>query len=283
MIDFSVHGSSHSFFKTARATDHVAELCMLMHGDIDDFLWRKKSPRDGIVVRRILDALSERIRTKKNFAAAELLYAIATYASFEVLDLHLRSPALFNKIVPRRTLLPCLISIHPNTAKVIAIMRDNARLGTETWESRFIRSRPWFTSDAAANVYARAIITGVELNQDLEPIEQQQKSWEPFDRKNHVKTHVLPFPRYINGIDKIPVPISPESVLQYWRKGKEMILEEMPNFHFHPEWKAYHRRSYKDGAKRGAIQHAIFKDILVALRTIAGANKTANKRSLQRC
>jgi len=253
-----------------------------MHGDIDDFLWRKDSPRDGIVVRKILDALSEKIRTEKNFAAAEMLYAIATYASFEVLDLHLRSPALFNKIAPGRTLLPCLISIHPNTAKVIAIMRDNARLGTQTWESRFIRSRPWFTSDTAANVYARAIITGVQLNQDLKPIEQQQESWEPFDRENGGKTHVLPFPRYINGIDKIPAPISPESVLQYWRKGKEMILEEMPNFHVRPEWEAYHRRSYKDGAKRGAIQHAIFKDILVALRTIGGAKKTANKQRLQR-
>jgi len=47
----------------------------------------------------------------------------------------------------------------------------------------------------------------------------------------------------------------------------------MPDFYLRPEWNSYHeKRNYKDGGKKGAIQHAIFKDILAALKTIAGAN-----------
>ncbi len=251
---------------------------MLMHGDTDHFLWRKKSPSEGIAMRKIVDALAERVRTKKELAAGEMLYAIATYSAFEVLDLYLRNRELFNKIAPGRTLLPSVFSIHPNTVKVNATMQRDARLGTNTLESRFIGSKSWFTSDTSANVYARAIITGVGLNQNLQPIDQQQKSWEQFDRDNGVRTQVLPFPRYVKGIDQIPVPISPESVLAYWRKGKEMILEEMPKFHLRPEWQSHCKRSYKNGAKSGAIQHAIFKDILIALRTIAGANRSVRKR-----
>jgi hypothetical protein len=89
----------------------------------------------------------------------------------------------------------------------------------------------------------------------------------------------LPFPKYIEGIDVIPVPISPGCVPDYWRKGKEIMLEEMPDFHERPEWKNYRARRYAHGAKRGSIQHAIFKDILIALRTIAGANRCMNRES----
>ena len=54
------------------------------------------------------------------------------------------------------------------------------------------------------------------------------------------------------------------------------MLEEMPDFHERPEWKNYRGRRYAYGAKRGSIQHAIFKDILAALKTIAGGNGGAN-------
>jgi hypothetical protein len=273
LINFSVHGGSESAFHTSRATDHVAELCMLMHGDIDPCLWRKRSPRDGVTVRKIIDALLHQVRESRDAASAERLLSIATYASFAVMEVYVRHRPLFDRIAPRRTILPCLTSIHPATGAVMATMREDSRLGTQTPESRYIGSRAWFTSDAPANVYARAIITGIELNRNLDPIEKQQATWKPFDRKNDSRTYVLPFPRYVSGIEVIPVPISPDSVPQYWRKGKEMILEEIPDFIDRPEWRHYHRRSYKNGATPGAIQHAIFKDILIALRTIAGANR----------
>jgi hypothetical protein len=253
-----------------------------MLDDTEDFLYLKLSPRDGLATRRRLDMLADRVRSEKDIAAAEMLYAIATSATFEVLRIYERNRELFDRITPRRKLLPCLHSIHPNTAKVTAMMKKDARLGAQTWESGLVGSKAWFTSDAPANVYARAIINTIELNQGLEPVEVQQKGWASFDRKNRTKTTVLPFPRYIEGIDEIPAPISPESVPQYWRKGKEIMLEEMPDFHLRPEWKIYHERSYKDGAKRGTVQHAIFKDILAALRTIAGANKGKTIKQPQR-
>src|SRR5260370_25835454 len=112
--------------------------------------------------------------------AAETLWSIATYAAFEVLVLYLRNRPLFDKLSSRRALLPSLMSIHPNTAKVMARMSKDARLGRVTFESRQIGSKAWFTINAPANVYARAIITSVVLNQDLEPLETQHKGWMSF-------------------------------------------------------------------------------------------------------
>jgi hypothetical protein len=152
-------------------------------------------------------------------------------------------------------------------------MEKAAHLGQRTRDADRIKSKSWFTNDAPANVYARTIITSIEMNRNLDPVRVQRKSWIPFDLKNGVRTRILPFPKFITGIELIPVPITSVAVLDYWRKGKEMILEEMPEFHLRPEWKDYHNRNYKNGPKKGAVQHAIFKDILVSLRTIAGSSK----------
>jgi hypothetical protein len=253
--------------------DHVAELSELLGYDTAPAFWFDKAAKEGIKARKILYQLADNVQKSNDVDAARTLYAIATYASFEVMLLYLRRPELFNFIAARCTILPCLASIHPNTSKVMAAMRRDAPLGKLTPESHVIGSRAWFTSSKPANVYARAIVTAISLNQGLEPIAQQKKTWAHFDKVNHCKTRLLPFPAYIEGIDRLPRKSSPDCVLQYWRKGKEMILEEMPNFHLRPEWRAYAERRYQNGAKTGAIQHAIFKDILTALRLMAGSRR----------
>jgi hypothetical protein len=254
--------------------DHIAELCDLLHDDIDPYLWFNKTDKEGLAFRQMLETLGKRIAQGKDLRAAEIIYAIATQAAFEVLEMYLRQPDFFNRIAPRRKLLPALLSIHPDTAKVVDQMRSDARLGTRTHHARQVGSKAYFVSDSPTNIYARAIIASVEMNRDLEAIETQQAGWAAFDRKEGVQTVVLPFPKYAQGLDQLPIPITPESVLQYWRKGKEIILEEMSDFHLRPEWQKYREaRNYTDGAKKGAIRHAIFKDILIALKTIAGANK----------
>jgi len=89
-------------------------------------------------------------------------------------------------------------------------------------------------------------------------------------------------PKWTEGLLALPRPFGLETVDAYWRKGKEMMLEDMPEFHLRPEWKDYRSRRYKHGAKAGAIQHAIFKDILAALRTIARGKERAALRKANR-
>ena len=72
-------------------------------------------------------------------------------------------------------------------------------------------------------------------------------------------------PKWTEGLKELRPGLNPKSALDYWRKGKEIIVEELPDFHLRPEWKPYRERTYKSGAKTGVIQHAIFKDILSAL------------------
>ena len=240
--------------------------------DIYPFLL-KATNREGSKVNKIIRHLEDRVG-ENDLNAAKTLYAIATQTAYDVLDLYLHHRELFDQIAPRREILPSLFSIHPGTANVIERMRRDSRLGKRTRYARQVGSKAYFISDTPANIYARAIIHSIEMNGRLESIESQQAGWAAFDRKHGVRTVVMPFPKYIKGIEKIPIPIAPENALQYWRKGKEIILKEIPEFHLRPEWADYrNKRAYQAGRKKGAIQHAIFKDILAALRTIAGSNQ----------
>lgn len=273
LIEYCVRGRSHPILKSRVVDDHSGDLCLLVMDDTEDFLLVKDAPREGKAVTTILHELGLRVHTCEDMEAAKMLYAIAVEAADEVLSLYLRHRQLFDKITPYRKTLPCLHSIHPDTPQINRRMIADARLGSKTEHARQVGSKPYFVSDTPANIYARAIITSIEMNRHLDPVEKQQKSWASFNRKEAFRTVVLPFPKYVGGIETIPVPISPENVLQYWRKGKEIILEELPQFDERPEWEQYRRRKYKDGGKPGAIRHAIFKDILIALKTIAGMNK----------
>jgi hypothetical protein len=153
-------------------------------------------------------------------------------------------------------------------------MRRDSRLGEQTDDAWRVGSKAWFVSDKPSNVYARAILNCIRCNLDLSPIWAQQSYRGDFDKEGKIRHIVRPFPKYVEGLEKLPVPIAPDNVLQYWRKGKEIILEEMPDFHLRPEWDNYrNKRAYQSGRKKGAIQHAIFKDILTALKTIAGSNQ----------
>lgn len=277
LIDYCVRGHTHPDFQNSYVDDHIAEIFMLKMEDTDHHFWWSESPPEGKAMHGMIRALTERISSGKDLAAAELLYSIATYAAFEVLNLFLRDRDLFDQITPKRKLLPMFASIHPGTAKVMVEMEKAAHLGTATDDARRIRSKAWFTSDAPANVYARAVITCIEMNRRLDSLEVQQQQRDEIDRKEKNppgQTRVLPYPKYVGGLDDFPVPITPGNVMDYWRKGKEIILEEMPDFHLRPEWESYRRRTYKNGAKPGSVQHAIFKDILAALKTIAGGNRT---------
>jgi len=273
MIAFCTRGTSHQVLRSHFAEDHIAETVDLHLDDVDSILWFPQTMHEGPRIRKILARLEERISRDNDLQAAEILYAVAAEAALGVLRLYLRKRKLFDQVAPRRKFLPSLFSIHPNTADVTKQMFVDSKLGTQTDHRRQIGSRSYFTSDSPPNVYARAIVTCIRLNQRREPVSEQQKTWKNFDKKEGVRTVVLPFPRYFMGLERIPASLTPKCVLDFWRKGKEIILEEAPNFYRRPEWSEYHYRRYKGGAKPGTIQHAIFKDILVALKTLAGANK----------
>lgn len=192
------------------------------------------------------------------------------------MSIYLRQRHLFDKVAPGCKLLPMLASIHPNTETVMRRMLADSHLGTETDDSKRVQSKSWFVSDTPANVYARAIIASIQMNRNLDPLKKQRESWKEYDLEHGTRTVVLPFPDYIKGMESIPYDISPDSVMVYWNKGKEIMLEEIPEFIDYPEWESYHHRHYSGGAKPGVIRSAIFRDILTSLRVMAGVTKDAN-------
>ena len=281
LLDYSARGKSNPVLQTQYSKyDHVAELFHLVSHDNGDYL-ASKPESECHIVWQIVDGCRLRAQWDSDLQAAELLYAIATQATYEVLDLYLRNRKLFDQIAPRKKVLPCLLFIHPKTAGIVKKMRQDARLGEETDDARRVGSKTWFVSDTPANVYARAMLNSIRCNLNLAPVEIQESYRGHFDKEGKIRQIVRPFPKFFDGLKKLPVPMTPDNVLQYWRKGKEIILEDMPKFHLRPEWRKYREaRNYREGAKKGAIQHAIFKDILTALKTIAGANKKrAGKKS----
>lgn len=283
LIQFSVRASSNPVLKTGLPHDHVAQICGLVEADNDKFFWSGVEGSESRNAHEILLKLEHRVFRRHDLQAAETIYAIASRAAFHVLALYVRERELFDQIARRRRTLPCLFSIHPCTAGVVRQMISDSRLGTETDAAGLIGSKAHFVSDNAPNIYARTIIESVKMNRKLASLGCHQTGVREFDRKGAeelgLRILVLPFPKCMKGIEEIPVPITPENVVEYWRKGKEIILEEMPDFHERPEWKNYReKRHYDTGAKKGAIQHAIFKDILASLKTIAGANKRKTSR-----
>jgi hypothetical protein len=221
-------------------------------------------------------------------------------ATSNLFDLYKQNPQLFRKIASRMSFLPCLMSWHPNAEHFNRKLFNFSRLGQDSMYGE-LRQHPRHLAKQTWPVrYAYAIMATIDLT--LDTYEDQLPIWAEI--YGYGVKHPIPLSEYDSAIKKLgwdeakkrrellkyegryrilPLwtkslkklrrPFSKDHVLDYWHTGKEMILEEMPAFHMRAEWATYRdKRAYQGGAKKGAIQHAIFKDILIALKTIAGSN-----------
>ena len=222
-------------------------------------------------------------------------------ATSRLMDLYKEDGALFRKIASGLSVLPCLMSWHPNAAAFNRqllkrsgsgensicgnLARNAAHLARQSWPVRYAYAIIW-TIDLtlgtdSENLAGWAEMYGYGVEHAVDPAEiealiarmncGEEKKQEL--REEHKGAYRV-LPKWTKGLTDICQPLTSGNVLSYWRKGKEIIMEEMPDFHLRPEWKNYcDGRAYANGPKKGAIQHAIFKDILVALKTIAKAEK----------
>ena len=234
------------------------------------------------------------------------LFHTAIEATSNLLELYQNKPRLFRKMGRQLSFLPCLMSWHPDAERFNRQYLESSQLGRQSMYGE-LRNNPRHLAQQSWPVrYAYSIIAAVDLT--LDTYEDQLPNWaehygygvkhpippstyeaaaEKMGWDEEKKRRELPkyqgayriLPAWTKGLSQLRRPFSKDHVLGYWRTGKEMILEEMPDFHLRPEWRTYHGRNYKSGAKCGAIQHAIFKDILAALKTIAGAGKAKAARA----
>lgn len=233
------------------------------------------------------------------------LYCNALEATGTLLDFFKSDPAIFQRLASQMMCLPCFLSRHPDNARfnryLLAVsqlgMKGTANPGSVP-RSQHLARQSWPVR------YAYAIVSAIELTLDTyedrlpkwadlygygvkHPIpmcryeEAANKLGWDYERKRLELPHYVGaytiLPAWTKGLQSLRRPFNKNHVLDYWRTGKDMILEEMPDFHLKPEWESYRGRKYAGGAKKGAIQHAIFRDILVALQTIAGKNKRKRK------
>lgn len=230
-------------------------------------------------------------------------YHAAIEATAELLELYKTDLPMLREIAGHMMFLPTLISLHPDNDRFNRDLLRTSRLGSANMGSGCVPKPQHLAAQSWATRYAYAIITTIDLT--LDTYEDKLSPWaqiyghgvkHPIPMATYVETakrmgwdeekrqrelpkyeghyHILPF--WTKSLEKLRRPFNPDHVLDYWRTGKEMIREEMPKFHLRPEWESYRRRHYKTGSKTGAVQNAIFKDILAAMRTIAG---TYHRRS----
>jgi hypothetical protein len=228
------------------------------------------------------------------------LFCKALEATGNLLDLYKRNLPLFQKVSKQLRLLPCFMSWHPDNRRFNRDLLNASQLGRQDMDGA-VRPQPQHLAQQSSPVrYAYAIMATIDLTLDgyadelpflavvydygvkhpipLSELEPAMKllGWDEERKRRELPKYEGRYrilPAWTKTLGNLRRPFNADHVLDYWRTGKEMILEEMPDFHLQPEWKDYHHRRYKSGAKDGAIQHAIFKDILAALRTIAGAGK----------
>jgi len=240
------------------------------------------------------------------------LFHDAVEATGKLLELYKGNPRLFEKVASQLSFLPCLMSWHPDAERFDRQYLESSQLGRRSMYGE-LRNNPRHLAQQSWPVrYAYSIIATIDLTVDTyedrlplwakiygygikHPIPMsryesaaEKMGWDIGKKRRELPKyqgsyHILP--AWTEGLGKLHRPFSIAHVLDYCT-GKEMILEEMPDFHLAPEWDGYrNKRAYQQqgGAKKGAIQHAIFKDILIALKTIAGSNKRRSKPSRRDC
>ncbi len=258
----------------------------------------------------IANALYADVDTAANGAAWEKLpaeereacrlFQASLEATGSLLDLYRNSPQMFQRIASQLSFLPCLMSWHPDAERFNRQLLEFSRLGQNSMYGELQKNPRHIAEQTWPVRYAYAIMATIDLT--LDTYEDRLPLWA--EAYGYGVKHPIPLSAYKNTMERmgwdeakqrrelpkyrgsyrvLPVwtkslknlhrPFNTNHVLDYWRTGKNMILEEMPHFHLRPEWQSYHYRHYRTGAKAGAIQHAIFRDILSALRTIAGTNK----------
>ncbi len=225
------------------------------------------------------------------------LYGKALELTRDLFDLYKTDAALFQKLAGQMTFLPVFLTHHPDNERFNrhflqisqlaqegmknGCQRIPQRLARQSWPIRYahaIRETIDSTLDSYADespIWAERYQCAVKPPSRLRPWEKAARNPSGDEARkrwgfpSYADSHKI-LPRWTKTLEHLRRPFNSEHVLDYWRTGKAMVMEELPGFHLRPEWEGYRRRHYKTGSKRGAVQHAIFKDILAALRTIAG-------------
>jgi len=228
------------------------------------------------------------------------LFHASIEATGALLGLYKDNPPLFQKIASQLSFLPCLMSWHPDSERFNHRLFKFSKNGQKCIYGDLTNNPHHLIQQSWPVRYAYTIIDTVDLTLgcygDELPIwaalyghgvkhpipldaykeAMQRMCWDDAKQRQELpkyqNSHLI-LPKWTKNLEKIRRPFNTRHVLDYWRTGKQIILEEMPDFQDRPEWASYRRRKYKSGAKPGAIQHAIFKDILTALKTIAGAKR----------
>ena len=217
------------------------------------------------------------------------LYGNAIQATCNLLDVYKNDSQTFQKVARQLSFLPVLMSWHPHAAKFNQHLYKSSGLGVESMYGELRLNPKHLVQQRWPVRYAYAIIATIELTLDtcgaelpdwsriyghgvrhyddpkdtertlkkLNVSEERKQQWRA-ERKGAYRI----LPEWTKGLIGIRRPFSKQSVPDYWQKGKEILLEEMPEFHLRPEWEEYReKRNYKDGRKAGSIRSAIFKDI----------------------
>lgn len=227
------------------------------------------------------------------------LYRNALEAANNLFDLYKTDLPLFQKVAGQMMFLPCFMSWHPDNEQFNRHLLKFSQLNSKNLENSCLPRPQHLARQSWPTRYAYAIIETIDLTMDTYedrlpiwaeiygygirhpiPMSRYEEAarklgWDEDRKRLELPSYVGSYkilPVWTKSLEKLRRPFNKNHAIDYWRTGKEMLREESPKFHHRPEWESYRRRHYKTGSKTGAVQNAIFKDILAALRTIAGSN-----------
>ena len=209
-----------------------------------------------------------------------------------------REPAAFRRVARQLNLLPTFAAWHPDAEPANRKLLRECGLGHESL-NEFAKHPQHAAQQSPAVRYAYTLIGTIDLTLDNSGDELERwgelygfgvrhdvaeevesclakmalSQGERAKLREHHRGAYRILPLWTRDLLKLERPFGPGSVRDYWRIAKALIREEMPRFHERPEWRAVRDRHYSGGAKPGAIQNAIFKDIRKAMETIAGSHR----------
>ena len=172
---------------------------------------------------------------------------------------------------------PMLISVSLDWEKAVKKRVQDLKLGGDVVQyfPSFRKARG-NDGDYPARVWAKTAVEtlqeskvrGMFIFSRLAEIKEliRTKRWIPADT-----------PDWATRVGELPV-FSRESVPEWAKAVREMIRQQMPDFHLRPEWSNQRASAKERGLnQKGEIQNAILDDICEALRTLAPATPPADQ------
>ncbi len=258
----------------AREKQELAEKEKALRQEVEDSKKSRRWLKALEAVKRGLGLLHKEAVAGSSEAAKHVL-AIASHTAMLVLGLEKLQPEVVREVARGQTTWPVLASVKPGWERRAARQVEALQLGANIREVTVrYRTARGAEENYPARRWAKAAVETVEMTRlCVELVADARNNFETgkafSDFLDKGGWDLGSFPPWASDAMKLP-PFAAGSAREWKPVLRQMIREQLPDFHKHADWENQRRTASASGRDTpGEIQNAILDDICSALERIA--------------